>query len=503
MSGNSLTSRQRQAIKIQEAHGKVHVLCIGISEYQSDTCYPNLKQCDQDAKVLSQTFKEVHQLNADLSKVVCLCSKDAKGPSRGRIIGAIKDLANGANEEDRIFLFFSGHGDKLEVDGEERLFLVPDDAHESEADALIDFDDIKDILNRSAAKIKVIFLDACFSGPDLSKFKSKTKSISRAFLEKHLADTKGVATISSSEGDQPSTTQSPNPELSLFTFFLNKGLRGDPDAIDPQQMITVDSLFDYIHRNVVRTSRDYQSLQTPVKYSASNGFIMLADFAVNVAPPDSIDLFGSSAKLISFVERQYTKLKKITDYKFQSFSRASFVEGKANPRLIDSWENELGEIAAEISKTMGFPIGDVTPDNGRIEFPDGEYFLKYKADEDNVLSSGSIVQTIELKGAWLERPDRIVALVHAANMTPSEMKISVSKINNIAGFHAGLLSKGWTITKNLGHTVEYSNGSYNLKIDSNSITFGGLAPSDIFGNNTKHEAIQLAGSVFQLLGVVK
>ena len=121
---------------------------------------------------------------------------------------------------------------------------------------------VKEILNSSEAKQKLIVLDACYSGPDTSQFKA-VRHRSPTTLQKYLAETKGAVTLSSSENDQKSWASSPDSKLSLFTYYLLRALQGEPESLDGNKHLTLYSLHSYLSTHVDRRARSYQTRQRP------------------------------------------------------------------------------------------------------------------------------------------------------------------------------------------------------------------------------------------------
>lgn len=119
----TITSAQQLAL--ETADGKLHVLCVGISDYTTGSGFAKLPVCTNDAVKVAHCFQDVRELNADKAKIRTLTSKNGS-PSKGAIIQAMHELACGANESDRILFFFSGHGQRLDDDDE--FYLVPEDA---------------------------------------------------------------------------------------------------------------------------------------------------------------------------------------------------------------------------------------------------------------------------------------------------------------------------------------------------------------------------------------
>jgi uncharacterized caspase-like protein len=141
------------------------------------------------------------------------------------------------------FFYYSGHAVKVD----DELYLVPSDAYASDdADALLSVNRVKEILNSSEAKQKLMVLDACYSGADTSQFKAVPAQISNNFLQKYLAETKGAVILSSSENDQKSWASSPDSKLSLFTYYLLRALQGEAESLDGNKHLTLYSLHSYL-----------------------------------------------------------------------------------------------------------------------------------------------------------------------------------------------------------------------------------------------------------------
>jgi uncharacterized caspase-like protein len=114
---------------------------------------------------------------------------------------------------------------------------------------LLSLEAVNGILSSSQAKVKIVILDACNTGPSLSDLKHPAAQWSEKFLAEYIGKSQGVITLASSLADQASSTKSPNPSLSLFTSFIVNALRGDGEALD-DGLLTAASLFDYVSAHV-------------------------------------------------------------------------------------------------------------------------------------------------------------------------------------------------------------------------------------------------------------
>lgn len=160
----------------------------------------------------------------------------------------------------------------------DQLYLVPSDAYaDDDPDALISLAKVNQWLSASQAKIKIVILDACNTGPSLSDLKHPATNWSEKFLAEYIGKSQGVATLASSLADQPSSTKSPHPDLSLFTNFVVNGLNGEAEALD-DGFLTVESLFKYVSTYVQRVSKSHHRDQQPAMKISSSGMIVLGDY---------------------------------------------------------------------------------------------------------------------------------------------------------------------------------------------------------------------------------
>jgi len=225
MEQKHLTSKQRQVLTLKEAQGQLSVLALGIDDYDKYSGFTTLKTCSNDAIEVRNAFHDVWQLNADKDRVWALTSKSNPPPSKGEIIKAINRLISITEPNERFLFYYSGHGHRIKNEsGVEKFYIVPQDAYsDTDPDALIDFDWILDLLNKSEAKQRIVVIDACMSGPDVTMEKLLPAKYSSKFLAEYMQNTKGIAVISSSMADQASTTQSPNPKVSLLYLLFHQG----------------------------------------------------------------------------------------------------------------------------------------------------------------------------------------------------------------------------------------------------------------------------------------
>ena len=199
--------------------GKVYLVSVGIADYpgkENDLCVS-----DEDAKTISKIF-----LATKDASVQTLINEDA---TQGAMLGVMYTLFSEAGNDDMIMLYFSGHG----TDGS----LV---CH----DGLLSYQHIMRLLSGYQAKQKIIIVDACFSG------KMRTsKQHSYEYNDKNV-----MFFLSSRTNEESKESPYKN---SLFTIYLERGLRGGAD-FNRDRQITARELYDFVHNGVVDTSKGQQ-----------------------------------------------------------------------------------------------------------------------------------------------------------------------------------------------------------------------------------------------------
>lgn len=487
-----ITSSQKTSIMLNEAHGKLILLSIGIDSYDSFSGFNSLKTCSNDAMSVRDTLLDVHQLNADPNRLFVLCSKTSPPPSKGEIIKEIKKITNFAEENDRLMIFYSGHGHRINDD----LYLVPQDAYDSEEpDALLDFQRVLDLVSESDAKQKIIILDACLSGPKFEGKKLLPAKYSKKFLADYLKNTKGTVVLSSSTGDQSSFSQSPNPKLSLFTHYFLLGLQGDPAALD-DHYLTLSSLYDFVSTKVKRRAKSYQEKQFPSIDVKANGVMILGNFSQALISPESLDLDGYPVTSLAFYENESLHVDEVlTNIRRWTYSQ-EYLEGLVNDQLGEYLEEDFGSKASALIVDLEFPPDQVGVEGNHISFPAGEYYAEYIAEDKKY---GKVVYTLSLDSDWFEQPEDIVSIASALNLDPNSMSVELVKSIEPTKLIPGLKARSWKITSVLNHKVEAKAGSYSIIIQSSEITFKGFVPSELFGNNSDKNASAIAANVLALL----
>ena len=219
---------------------------VGIDKYQH---WPALAYAVNDAKAIREVLIRRYRFKPD--HVTLLLDGEA---TRDRILAAIGDRLTDptrVKKDDRVFVFFAGHGTTRRLPSGKALgYLVPADAdlenYQSQAISMTNFQDVSDAI---PARHLFLVTDACYSGLALTRggpqqyLREVTTRVARQVL------TAGGA-------DETVADNGPNGH-SIFTWTLLQGLEGRAD-LSGDGFITASELAAYVAPLVSQVSR-----QTP------------------------------------------------------------------------------------------------------------------------------------------------------------------------------------------------------------------------------------------------
>ena len=203
------------------AHAHNYVVCVGVADYPG---------FENDLRVSANDALTIHKIYSanGHSDVRCLTNADATVASVKR---AMEQTFAKATANDAVTFFFSGHG----IQG---AFVC--------ADGFLYYKDVVAVMMHSPAKTKMVIADACFAGKMRTNGKHSPKN-----------DTSGknvMFFLSSRTNEKSQETQFAN---SLFTLFLERGLRGGADT-DRDRTITAGELYEFVHNGVTEASQNKQ-----------------------------------------------------------------------------------------------------------------------------------------------------------------------------------------------------------------------------------------------------
>ncbi|MBI2277331.1 MAG: polysaccharide deacetylase family protein [Dechloromonas sp.] len=221
-------------------------IVIGIDDYAK---WPKLQYAVRDARAIRETLIGKFGFVAD--HVVPLENGEA---TRSGILAAFHDkLAHaGMKKNDRLFVFFAGHGATRQLSsGRDLGYIVPVDSDPGQiASDAIPMTELQNIAESVTAKHALFIMDACYSGLGL------TRGAGNANFLRDNGKRLGRQMLTAGGADQLVADGGPNGH-SVFTWALLQGLGGKGD-LNGDGLITATELAAYVAPAVAATSR-----QTP------------------------------------------------------------------------------------------------------------------------------------------------------------------------------------------------------------------------------------------------
>lgn len=276
-------------------------LLTGINFYH-DQNIPDLRFAVNDAEELHRVLtSSPYNLPAD--HLVLLTSTDVQHDqaTRRNMLHELHRMAKQAQPEETLLFYYSGHGAVVA----HRAYLCPSN---TEGDLIVDtaipLTRIREIVEASAARVKLLIFDACHLGARLGakaigenaqEFADQTKQVFR--------DMRGLALLASSPHEEISVELA-DKRHGLFTHYLLEALRNQATTDrNRDARLSIMELFEYVASRLrhhgqqptilLEGSGDLVVFPAPSKPAVTNPVRRV--FPVPVKAPE--DFFGRSAEL--------------------------------------------------------------------------------------------------------------------------------------------------------------------------------------------------------------
>ena len=202
-----------------QLQAKIYLVSVGIANYPGTE--NDLRISDNDAKTIARVFDATKD-----ASVSVLVNEQA---SQSALLSSMHSVFADAESDDAVILFFSGHGTPGALccyDGE------------------LTYQHIFSMLKGCKATRKIIIADACYAGK-MRTTQQQTNSY----------NSQNVMLFLSSRTNE--TSMETKYQNSMFTIFLERGLRGGADT-NKDRYITARELYDFVHKGVIEASGNKQ-----------------------------------------------------------------------------------------------------------------------------------------------------------------------------------------------------------------------------------------------------
>lgn len=223
--GQSVVNRSDVSSK-----GKTWAVIIGIGQYQR---LAELKYAGDDARRMYNLLKNQKHASPSRDRIHLLLHEQA---TLYNIRTAFHEVMLNARPEDRVFIYYSGHG----LPGA----LVPSDYEDGKN--MVTHEEIARLLGVCKAKYKLCIVDACHSG-GLRASNQFTTTSYRNFQVN--PEKPGVMALLLSSQAKEYSFESDDLRQGVFSHFLLRGLDGEAD-FDNDSSVSIGELYTFVYREV-------------------------------------------------------------------------------------------------------------------------------------------------------------------------------------------------------------------------------------------------------------
>lgn len=253
-----------KAPDIEARPPKLHILSVGVDEYQSGM---TLRFAEDDANSINQLFK------TDLYQPGRRSLLSNEKAARIEILKAIDEIASEAEPQDALIVYLAGHGT---VVGDVYYFLPSDTDVTSDqalATSAISSEQLAQKLSQVPATKQLLILDSCRSGAAagaMSKYLAARSGLEEIRSQQMLARTSGVFLIAATKGEEYAYEI---PELGhgVLTYaILNAlGMSGQTET----KATTANDLLRSVSGKVPELSEKYHGVrQQVIQWSSGQDF---------------------------------------------------------------------------------------------------------------------------------------------------------------------------------------------------------------------------------------
>jgi hypothetical protein len=253
------------------SYSKSKALVIGIDEYQYASL---LGYAVNDANSVADSL--IAKLGFLRDDVLVLLNEDATRLAIHKAFLGFAIAGTGLN--DRLFIFFAGHGFTAPSLRGEVGYLVPSDGNPNDLSSLLRWDDLTRNADLIKAKHILFIMDACYGGLAVTR---ATQPGAMRFLSDMMQRNSRQVLTAGKADELVADLGGPLPDHSVFTGHLLEAFNGK--AEDNEGNLTANGVISYVYQAV---SSDTNSQQTP-HYGYLHGDGDMIFYPLPAVPPDA------------------------------------------------------------------------------------------------------------------------------------------------------------------------------------------------------------------------
>ncbi|ABF39292.1 polysaccharide deacetylase [Candidatus Koribacter versatilis Ellin345] len=267
---------------------------IGIDDYKN---WPKLRYAANDATAVRDVLVDKYKFKPD--HVFLLTNEQATRQNILSLLGDKLGNPDMVNKDDRVFVFFAGHGATRKLaSGRELGYIIPVEAdlssYEGQAISMTNFQDIAEAI---PAKHLLFVMDSCYSGLALTR--GAPMANSQNYLQE-IARREARQMFTAGGADQQVADGGPNGH-SVFTWTLLQALDGRAD-LNGDGVITASELATYVSPAVSALSQQTPSFGN-LPGSQGGDFIFELKHESEFLESNSTQLNDDAIRLNSEIEK--------------------------------------------------------------------------------------------------------------------------------------------------------------------------------------------------------
>jgi Caspase domain len=366
--------------------GITHSIIASVENYNEPHDFPKVDYAKKDAEDFISTLK---LLGHDEEYFIPLIDGKA---TKSTIISKVKYVAERAKENDRIIIYFAGHG--FYEDGKNLLAPV-DVVKIDKPETCVPIDIILGHLKKSLCKQNILFIDCCHSGFIAgTDVRDGEDSFMADELIYQFSKEEYCVGFASCKSNQKSISH-PSLQNGVWSHFLNKALRGEAENIYTSGLLFSDKLQGYLNKETsqfVKMNTVKKKDQTPIKFGSETDKFIIADINPILEEKRKTkavsDLTFTNIVILS---QEFDDVKRLPAFQKRFHSVPDYVGSKPDSFIKSIGkkiiEDEIAELSVELKEKLKYKRAEIKASAedgyGSIETPDFDYNMSIGQSEED------------------------------------------------------------------------------------------------------------------------
>ena len=255
------------SITTQNIYDNSWALIIGIDKYES---VRKLNYAVKDAESMQEILLKTFEF--PFENVTLLTNEQA---NKQNILKSFSDITKNANANDRVIIFFAGHGETMDLpEGGEMGYLLPVDGNREDLYlSSIGMDELKKLSLMSKAKHVLYLIDACYGGIAAIGSRGLEPETTPNYIEKITKDKSRQIITAGGKGEQ--VIEKSEWGHSAFSLNLKRGLKEGRADLNSDGYITANELALFLSEKVTIDSENQQTPQFGRMTSQEGEFVFI------------------------------------------------------------------------------------------------------------------------------------------------------------------------------------------------------------------------------------